>query len=267
MFFVLSKTIGILILPSNFFLVFGCVGLALMATRFRRGGKRIAIISFVLLPVLGYSPLDRWLSNKLESRFPPWDSSRGPPDGIVVLGGGISAGLSRDYGDTVLTPDSGRVVAIAKLARAYPNARIVYSGGDASLRGNGAQEGNFLYPLLDSFGVPRERVLLEQGSRNTFENAQFTKDLVKPKPGERWLLVTSAQHMPRAMGVFRKLGFPVEAYPVAWHTGKRVGVIPSDSFSRGLARLDFISREWFGLIAYRIAGLTGELLPGPAPAQ
>ena len=136
----------------------------------------------------------------------------------MVLGGAISPGLSREYGETVVGGDAGRVIAIAKLARAYPNARIVYSGGDASLLANGLPEAKFLYPLLDSFGVPRERVMLESRSRNTAENAAFTKELVKPKPGERWLLVTSAQHMPRAVGCFRRIGFAVEAYPVAWHT-------------------------------------------------
>jgi uncharacterized SAM-binding protein YcdF (DUF218 family) len=267
MFFILSKTAATLLLPSNFLLILGCIGLALMATRFKRGGMRLAVVSLALLPVLGFSPLDAWLSNKLASRFPQWDSSHGAPNGIIVLGGGISAALSRDFGDTVLNLDSGRVVAIAKLARAYPNARFVYSGGDASLQGGGPAEGNYLYPLLDSFGVPRERVILEPRSRNTFENATFTKELVRPKPGERWLLVTSAQHMPRAMGVFQHIGFPVEAYPVAWHTRKRVSLYPSETFSKGLARLDFVTREWIGLVTYRIAGLTGELLPGPESAQ
>jgi uncharacterized SAM-binding protein YcdF (DUF218 family) len=175
-------------------------------------------------------------------------------------------GLSRDYSDTVVGGDAGRVIAIATLARAYPNARIVYSGGDASLLANGLSEANFLYPLLDYFGIPRERVMLESRSRNTEENAVFSKELVEPKPGERWLLVTSAQHMPRAVGCFRRVGFAVEAYPVAWHTGKRVGLYPADVVGHGLGQLDSAVHEWLGLVVYRLTGRTSELLPGPVAA-
>ena len=266
MFFILSKTAAFLLLPSNLLITLGGVGLVLMVTRFKRAGQRLALGSLILLALLGFSPLGRVLSHGLESRFPPWDPARGAPDGIVVLGGAIVPGLSRDYGDTVVSGDAGRVIAIAKLARAYPNARIVYSGGDSSLLVNGLSEANFLYPLLDYFGIPRERVMLESRSRNTEENAVFSKELVQPKPGERWLLVTSAQHMPRAVGCFRRVGFAVEAYPVAWHTGKRVGLSPADVVSHGLGQLDSAVHEWLGLFAYRLTGRTSELLPGPVAA-
>jgi hypothetical protein len=95
--------------------------------------------------------------------------------------------LSRDFDEPVVGGDGGRILAMAKLARAYPDARIVYSGGDRSLFGNQPPETDFVHQLLDGLGVPRERVLLESRSRNTAENAAFTKELVKPKPGERWL--------------------------------------------------------------------------------
>ena len=81
-----------------------------------------------------------------------------------------------------------------------------------------------MLPLWESFGIARDRVTLETRSRNTAENAAFTKALVKPKPGERWLLVTSALHMPRAIGCFRRVGFPVEAYPVDWTTLPRLSL-------------------------------------------
>jgi uncharacterized SAM-binding protein YcdF (DUF218 family) len=267
MFFILSKTAAFFLLPSNFLIMLGFIGIVLLATRFKLAGKRLMIASIVLLAVAGFAPVGTLLSNKLENRFPPWDPSHGAPDGIVVLGGGISPALSRDHGETMVNGDAGRVIAIAKLARAYPNARIVYSSGDASLFGDGLAEAEFLYPLLDSFGVPRERVMLESRSRNTVENAVFTKELVKPKLGERWLLVTSASHMPRAFGCFRQAGFAVEAYPTAWHTRKRVGLLPSDRLGNRLARLDYATHEWIGLIAYWLTGRTGELLPGPAPNQ
>jgi uncharacterized SAM-binding protein YcdF (DUF218 family) len=264
MFFVLSKTAAFLLLPSNVFIAIGIVGLALLLTRWRHTGRRLVVASLLLLALAGFLPIGAVLEHALESRFPPWDPARGAPDGIIVLGGALDPVLSRAYGATQLIESAERVTTIAKLARAYPNARIVYSGGDGSLFANAGREADYLYPLLDSFGVPRQRVLLEERSRNTYENATYTQQLVKPRPGERWLLVTSAWHMPRAVGCFRRIGFPVEAYPVDWHTRPRLRLSLSRHFGGSLAGLDGAVHEWLGLLAYRITGRTSALFPGPA---
>jgi uncharacterized SAM-binding protein YcdF (DUF218 family) len=263
MFFILSKTAAFLLLPSNILIVLGLLGVALLATRFSRAGLVFVVASLVLLAALGFSPLGGILASKLEGRFPLWDPARGAPDGIIVLGGGIASTLSNEYDDPVLTGDGGRITAIARLARAYPKARIVYSNGDASLFPTGQSDAKYLYLLLDSFGIPRERVVVETRSRNTYENAVFSKELVQPKPGERWLLVTSAQHMPRAIGCFRAAGFDVEAYPVAWRTRPHGRATFGGTLSGGLNTLDLATHEWIGLIAYRLTGRSSELLPAP----
>ena len=263
MFFILSKTAAFFLLPSNLLIAFALAGVVLLATRFKRAGLRLTVASAVLLALAGFSPLGSQLAHVLESRFPPWDASRGAPDGIVVLGGAIVPVLSLQYGEPAVNADAGRVIAIAKLARAYPNARIVYSGGDASLLANEPAEADYLYPLLDSFGVPRTRVALESRARNTVEDAVFTKDMVKPKAGERWLLVTSARHMPRAIGCFRRIGFTVEAYPVAWQVRSSGYLRLWSILSNGLAMLDGAVHEWAGLIAYWLTGHSSELLPAP----
>jgi len=264
MFFILSKTAALLLVPTNFLVAFGMLGLVLMVTRFARAGRRLLIASFVLLAIGGLSPAGRYLLHALESRFPPWDASRGAPDGIVVLGGSISKGISLDYGESSVGGEAGRLIALAKLARAYPDARIVFSGGDPSLSGAPHPDTEFLGPLLDTFGIPRTRVALEERSRNTAENAIFSKELVQPKPGERWLLVTSAAHMPRAVGCFRQVGFAVEAYPTDWHTRRRIRFALSDRVSNGLAVFDAAVHEWTGLVSYRLTGRTDALLPGPS---
>ncbi len=127
-----------------------------------------------------------------------------------------------------------------------------------------------MLPLWESFGIARDRVTLESRSRNTAENAAFTRVLVEPKPGERWLLVTSALHMPRAIGCFRRAGFPVEAYPVDWTTPRRLSLaplLPSFEPGRGLRELDSAAHEWLGLLAYWLTGRTSAFLPGPASAR
>ena len=175
MFFILSKTVGFLLLPSNFLLLLALAGAVLLATRWRRAGLRIVIGAVVLLAIVGLLPVGTFLIHGLESRFPQWDAARGTPDGIIVLGNAISPKLSSAFGEPVFNGSGSRMLAMAKLARAYPNARIVYSGGDASLFGNGVRETDFVYPALESLGIARERVQLETQSRNTAENAAFTK--------------------------------------------------------------------------------------------
>ena len=263
-FFILSKVLGFFAIPSNALIALAALGVALMPTRYARLGRRLAVAGVVLLAVAGLSPLGNALMLPLEQRFPPWDPARGAPDGIVVLGGAIGPTMSAARGGAALNESAERMTAVAALARRYPRARIVFSGGDASLLGNAPTEARFALPLLESFGVPRARVELEARSRNTHENAMFSAALAKPKPGERWLLVTSAFHMPRSVGCFRQAGFAVEPYPVDWRTHGRDDLWrPFGAVSAGLARTDAAVREWIGLVVYRLTGRTSGLFPGP----
>lgn len=264
MFFVLSKVLGFFALPSNLLCAIGLAGLLLLPTRFARSGRWLLAASVLLLALAGLSPLGNALMLPLEQRFPPWDAARGAPDGIIVLGGSINPELSAARGDHALNESAERLVALAELARRYPGARIVFSGGDASLSGDGLPEAKLVGELLDRIGIPPQRVELEDRSRSTAENAAFTQALVNPKPGERWLLVTSAHHMPRAVGSFRRVGFAVEAYPVDWRTrGWSDLSEPSPAVSAGLARTDAAAREWAGLAAYWLSGRTSALWPAP----
>ena len=266
MFFVVSKTIGVMLLPTNFLIGMGLLGVALLATRWTRLGRRLLIASVVGLAICGFSPLGNWLLYPLEQRFPPWNEARGAPDGIVVLGGPIDPDISAAHGVAVVSAGADRVIAAAALARRYPNARIIYSGGNANLILGEAREADYASALFESLGVSKSRLTMERRARNTRENAEYSKALAAPKAGERWLLVTSAYHMPRAAGVFRKAGFAVQPYPVDWRVAGVVALLSLRNFSiDGLASVDIGMREWIGLVAYRISGKTGELFPGPEP--
>jgi uncharacterized SAM-binding protein YcdF (DUF218 family) len=265
LFFVLSKTLGVALLPINLVVELGILSLVLVATRFARLGRRLAVTTLVLLALAAFSPLGSFLLYPLESRFPPWDASRGAPDGIIVLGGSVDTDLSAAHHTPVVARAADRMLATAELARRYPNARIVFTGGNANLISSDAKEADYSAPILENLGIAKDRLLMENNSRNTYENAVFTKQLVAPKPGERWLLVTSAFHMPRSVGLFRKAGFEVEPYPVDWRMGGREDLFRFTNMGAdGLMRTDVAMREWIGLVAYRMMGRTGELLPGPA---
>jgi uncharacterized SAM-binding protein YcdF (DUF218 family) len=263
--FFLSKTLGVAMLPINLLVELGIVSAILMATRYAKAGRRLAVATLVLLALAAFSPLGKILLYPLESRFPQWEPSRGPPDGIIILGGSVDTDLSAAHGVPVIGHAADRFVVPAELARRYPNARLVFTGGSARLTSTEAREADYSVPILESLGIARDRMVVERDSRNTLENAVFTRKLIAPKAGERWLLVTSAYHMPRSVGVFRRAGFEVEPCPVDWRMGGREDLFTfTNSGEQGLMQTEIAVREWIGLLAYRLLGRTDELLPGPA---
>ena len=264
MFIPLSKILGFFAIPSNLVVSIGMLGLLLLPTRFARAGRALAFASLIVLAILGLSPIGNALIIPLEERFPRWDATRGAPDGIIVLGGAISPDVSSARDEVALNEAAERLTVAAELARRYPDARIVFSGGSGALIYDEGAEAPLALRLLESLGIPRARITLEDRSRNTVENAVLSKAIAQPKPGERWLLVTSAHHLPRAVGVFRKAGFPVEAYPVDWRTrGAEDALRPFASVGDGLRRSDTAVREWVGLAVYWLTGRSSELFPAP----
>jgi len=266
MFFVLSKVLAFVVVPSNIVLGIGVLGMLLLLTRFRRAGVRLMVTCFVIILVLGLLPIGRGLIAMLENRFPQGNDSGPPITGIIVLGGPIDSRMSVVRNTISIGGDSERLIDGAALARRHPSAKLVFTGGNPSLLHDDPPESFFAAKLFEQLGVPASRLVLEDKSRNTEENAVFTKRLVDPKPGERWLLVTSAMHMPRAMGVFRKADFAVEPYPTDWHTlpGASLFFVPRDLLN-GVGALDAVSHELVGLFVYWITGRSSELFPGPLP--
>ena len=126
---------------------------------------------------------------------------------------------------------------------------------------DGHSEAEATRDLLLELGVAPGRIELETHSRNTYENARFAAEIAHPRPGETWLLATSAFHMPRAMGCFRAAGFPVIAFPSDY---RYVGLtFPRLDLFDGLSELKYALHEYTGLIAYRLSGKTQDFLPGP----
>lgn len=265
MFYALSKVAWFFATPSNLLPTLALAGLALaLLTRRRRLGLGLALAATLATFAAGLSPLANWLIVPLEERFPAYRDDGGPVAGVIVLGGAVQADVSEARGSLHVNEAAERVVALADLARRHPAARIVFTGGSGALLQDEPAEADALARFAAALGLDPERVLFENASRTTAENASLTRRLVDPKPGERWLLVTSAWHMPRSIGVFRQAGFPVTAHPVDFRTRG-----PQDRgrvfafASEGLRRLDLATKEWAGLAAYRLSGRTDALFPGP----
>lgn len=264
MFFLLSKILGFVAFPSNAIALACGLGLFLIAIRWRRTGVGLLMAGIAALLIFGYSPLSKVLLLTLSERFPSWHFDGREPDGIIILGGSIQPPLSVARQTVEIDGAAERVIGGLELARRFPQACVVYSGGSGQLTEGSAREAPIAGSLFERLGIAPERIVLENESRTTDENARFTRDLVAPKPGERWLLVTSAHHMPRSIGVFRKAGFDVEPYPVDWRTRGWIDAwMPFDRLTTGLACADTAVHEWVGLLAYWMAGRSDALFPGP----
>jgi uncharacterized SAM-binding protein YcdF (DUF218 family) len=157
-----------------------------------------------------------------------------------------------------------RFTEAVALARRLPGARVVFSGGSAAVFADEPPEAETAARLFAALGIAKDRITLESASRDTYENAMFTARLIKPAAGQRWLLVTSAWHMPRAMGCFRQAGVAVEAWPVDYRTAPHFQPLRfHTALTEGWRRIDFIAREYVGLVAYYLSGRTSALFPGP----
>lgn len=268
MFFTLSKILTFLLQPSSLLWLGAVVGLLLsiLTVRFRRSGLWFAMTSMALMLVAGLSPLANWLVLPLEERFPArsLDSIKGPVAGIILLGGAEDGWVSAGRGLLALNEAAERITETVRLAKAHPEAKVMITGGVARLYGDDQEGSTAVAHLLHELGIAKDRLILETRARNTHENARNTLPLIGAKPGETWLLVTSAYHMPRSIGVFRKAGLHVVAYPADFRMRGRQDLTRGfSSLPSGLTRLDLAAKEWLGLIAYHLTDRTTELFPGP----
>lgn len=265
MFFHVSKIVWFVVQPSSFLLILLAAGLVAIWRRRQRVGHWLVGIATALYLIAGLSPLGHWLMLPLEERFSrPRPAEIARLDGIIVLGGSIDTIVSRGRGVSALNEAAERLTEAAALARQYPGLKLVFSGGSANILYRNVTEAGAAGDLFARLGVTGASIVLEDRSRNTVENARFTKALVKPRPGERWLLVTSAFHMPRAVGCFRAAGFQVIPWPVDYRTRGMADLwrlFPRPS--EGLRRVDLAVKEWAGLVAYYLSGRTSTLFPGP----
>jgi uncharacterized SAM-binding protein YcdF (DUF218 family) len=263
MFFYLSKVFWFFIQPLNlsiFLLLAGVIAVTFGRWRLAVTGSSLALL---VLALSAWTSLGALMLNPLEERFPR-PSLPEKVDGIVVLGGGFEGAINLVRGGYELNAGGDRMVETAVLARRFPGAKIVVSGGTGELILDGEGDATTAPRLLGALGVAADRLILENRSRNTYENAIYTRQMVVPKPGETWLLVTSAFHMPRAKALFDKAGFPTIAWPVDYRTSGREGIgLFRDNAADSLQATTMAIREWIGLFAYWMSGRIDEPFPRP----
>lgn len=254
-FFILSKLGWGLIRPATWLMIGAALGFrAALKGRLRaaRWWSGLTLAAMLLLATL---PVGAWLLNPLEYRHgfnPPLEEL----DGMVILGFSNQPYVYARTGQVTLDGHAERLTQAAALARRFPEARVVYSGGSASLTDPNAvatrPDAYFKGIVLKDLGVAESRLTLEDRSRNTRENARFSKALIDPQPGETWALITSAYHMPRSYESFARAGWPeIIPYPVDFRTVTGEASLRFD-LAGGLSMLELTMREYVGLIVYRL---------------
>jgi uncharacterized SAM-binding protein YcdF (DUF218 family) len=263
MFFYLSKILWFFTDPGNILLFCLCIIAALAWTKHLKVVKFFLFFTALFAVVVSVLPIGPVLFNNLENRFPRATKLPNQVTGIIVLGGVVDQFVTIDREQITINGAAERVIEFARLSFLYPNAKLVFSGGSGVMSKQDLKESDAVKPLLLAFGIKPNRVIYENQSRNTFENASLTKKLIKPKNTENWIVITSAFHMPRAIGTFRQNGWNVIAHPVDYHTLTNVSFGPKFSLLSGLGTLSAVIHEWLGLTFYWLSNRTNEFYPKP----
>jgi len=261
LFFWFSKLAWMLVSPDSLIVILVLAALGFLYVGRQRLARHLLSMAAGLLVVIALFPVGEWLLYPLETRFETNPALPGKLDGIIVLGGSESALLAHLWDQVEVGGSIERDLAFLALARKHPGAKLVFTGGSGRLVNREYTDADVARRLFAEQDFDVRRVTFENESRNTYENAIFSKRLAQPKNGERWLLITTAWHMPRAAGIFCNAGWPVLPYPVDHYTRKGSLLRVDLNLSGNLGALKMATKEWLGLLAYRLSNKTAELLP------
>ena len=265
MFFTLSKVLWFVLSPVNLLLIALCIAVLLSFTR--KGQKsaiRILRVSVVIVLIFAVVPVAKLMLGALENRFPQNPALPEQVHGIVILGGVINPLLSAKRQSPQLNDAIERLTVGADLAMRYPKARVIFSGGSGDLFNPEYREAHYAPKVFSQLGLAPERVIYEDKARNTAENATYARLLANPSAGENWVLITSAFHMPRAVGVFRKAGWNMIPYPVDFATtGDEKFSLGFRGITNGIGSFGNVLHEYIGLVAYWVTGRTETWFPSP----
>ena len=269
--FVFSKIFWLIAQPSKLFWLLGLlsvlgiclpIGTTQLGITLQRLSKIILCLLFTILSVIVFFPVDDWLAHPLEQRFPQPSTLPENIAGMIILGGVFDQVLSERHGQVSVNGAIERVTEPLRLLKQYPDATIVFTGGTSYIKQLEVKEADVAKTFFEDMGVETNNFIFESASRNTSENALLTKDLLNPTENQTWLLVTSASHMPRSVGIFRKAGWNILPYPVDYNSNFPEPH-PGSQLGGKIGNIDRFSKEWFGLFAYRLLGRTNSFFPSP----
>lgn len=264
MFFVLSKVAWFVVQPTNVLFVLVVSGAIFLWTPWKRLARWLITLAAAFSIFAITIPAGAYFNLFLENRFPVPADLPSDINGIIVLGGAVDQYVTKARGEASIGGSVERILRFSSLAQQFPDARLIYSGGSGLVTRQKIREADVVAPLLEQLGVDTIRVTFESQSRNTYENALHSFELMEPKFDEKWILVTSAAHMPRAAGSFRKAGWPgLIPYPTDFHFEGDETFGPPLYLGNGLGGISTALHELLGLTAYYLTGKTDALIPAP----
>jgi uncharacterized SAM-binding protein YcdF (DUF218 family) len=262
-FFWISKLGWKLCSPDSVLVMLSGVILVSLWTRAYKRATRLMTLLVVLILTIAVFPVGDFLLSPLEKRFPSPGHLPDKVDGIILLGGAERVHQSFLWQQVELNKSSERFFAFIRLIKKYPHARHAFTSGSGDIAFQEYKGAQVAEKLFREQGMDTSKMIFESHSRNTYENAVFTRRIIAPKPGENWILITSAAHMPRSVGIFSKINWRVIPYPVDHETRPENLFHIQWNFSGNLIKLNDALQEWTGLIAYYATGKTTRLFPGP----
>ena len=260
MFYILAKIFWVLAQPLSIAVLLILLGVILLLWGRERLAIGANIAALAVLVLCGFTTFGPMIIRPLEDRFVRPASMPESISTIIVLGGSTLAKVSTVRGVAELNDAGDRLTDAVALARLYPEARVVYSGG-AGMLDQGEPEAATAERFLLSMGIAPERLVLENQSRNTDENAELTAAMLGDRSGTS-LLVTSAFHMSRSIGLFRRVGLDVVPWPTDYRSSgqENFGL----DFANPISNLSVSSvalKEWIGLVVYHWTGRIDTILP------
>jgi uncharacterized SAM-binding protein YcdF (DUF218 family) len=264
MFPILTRVFWLLVQPVSLVALFVLLGLLLSFRKGRWWGRVFTFLGLLILCTMAFTTFGYVLITPLESRFVR-SAEPAHIDGIVVLGGGMDGEVNTVRHGWEFNQSGDRMVEALRLALTHPEARVLIAAGPAALAlFEQEPEAYAAKRFFVAFGIAPDRLILDDKSRNTEENAQFARALAGDQPGQTWLLVTSAFHMPRSVGLFRKAGFPVIPWPADYLASGAEGIrIKPDQSPENIAVSSIALREWVGLLGYKLTGKIDDVFPSP----
>lgn len=261
LFFFTSKLVWLFASPDSLLLILILVTLIFLYIGKQKIARTLLTIISGFLIVIAFFPVGEWLLFPLEYRFQTNPQLPDKVDGIIVLSGAEAAELSHLWDQVELGGAAERDLMFLTLARQYPQAKLVFTGGTGSLLKQEYKAADIAEKLFDDLGFDTKRIIFERESRNTYENVIYSKKIIKPEKNNKWILITTSWHMPRSVGIFCKADWPVTPYPVD-HQTKKGNIFRIDfDLSKNLVTLKTAIKEWLGLFAYYLSGKTTAFLP------
>jgi len=235
-----------IIVPSNLIIILLIIALALLLSR---RGRSVAIFLFAVGGLIyiffGNGPVSYWLLGQLEYRYPALNSYEKieQVDTIVILSGHALPDSYFPISSKVSSSTVFRLVEAIRLWRRISNSKIIISGHD--------NVPVIMKDFLISMGLPKEQIIIEDQANNTYENAINVKQKIGETP---FVLVTSAGHMPRSMGVFNKIGMNPIPAPTDYMVGKDPMAADFLPTIQHLMYSDLAIHEYIGMLWYKLSG-------------